>query len=79
MLGAGAVIAQSDPIATHKTLMKENNENAKLAVQMMRGPFDAAKVDTAFAQWANTRKSYLVFSRTIRRVDRTRAPRRKYG
>src|SRR5262249_37210639 len=77
VLGAGAVIAQSDPIATRKTLMKENNENAKLAVQMMRGqtPFDAAKVDTAFAQWADTRKSYLVFSRTIRRVDRTRAPK----
>src|SRR5262249_1911100 len=56
VLGAGAVSAQSDPIATRKALMKENNENAKLAVQMMRGqtPFDPAKVDTAFAQWANT-------------------------
>jgi cytochrome c556 len=56
VLAAGAVIAQSDPIATRMALMKENNENAKLAVGMMRGqvPFDATKVEAAFAQWANT-------------------------
>ena len=56
VLGAGAVIAQSDPIATRKGLMKENEDNAKIVVQMMRGqaPFDAAKVDAAFAQWADT-------------------------
>ena len=56
LLGAGAVIAQSDPISTRKALMKENNENAKLAVAMMRGqaPFDMAKVDAAFAQWTTT-------------------------
>jgi len=56
VLGAGAIVAQSDPVATRKALMKENNENAKVAVQMMRGqtPFNPAKVDAAFAQWANT-------------------------
>src|SRR5262245_26224244 len=56
LLGAGAVIAQSDPIATRKALMKENNENARAAVQMTRGqtPFDAAKVDAGVAQWAGT-------------------------
>lgn len=55
-LGAGAVIAQSDPIAARKALMKENNDHARALVQMMRGqaPFDAAKVETAFAQWADT-------------------------
>ena len=53
---AGAVIAQSDPIATRQSLMKENNTNALTVVRMMRGmaPFDAAKVDAAFAQWADT-------------------------
>jgi cytochrome c556 len=58
VLGVGAVIAQSDPIAARKALMKANNENAKLAVAMMRGqaPFDGAKVDAAFAQWADTAK-----------------------
>ena len=55
-LGAGAVIAQSDPIAARMALMKGNNDNANAVVQMMRGqaPFDAAKVDAAFAQWADT-------------------------
>ncbi|MGA8962956.1 MAG: cytochrome c [Pseudolabrys sp.] len=55
-LGAGAVIAQSDPIAARMALMKGNNDNANAVVQMMKGqaPFDAAKVDAAFAQWADT-------------------------
>ena len=55
-LWAGAVIAQSDPIATRMALMKGNQDNATLVVQMMKGqaPFDAAKVDAAFAQWADT-------------------------
>jgi cytochrome c556 len=56
VLGTGAVIAQSDPIAARMALMKGNNDNATLVVKMMRGqaPFDAAKVDAAFAQWADT-------------------------
>ena len=55
-LGTGAVIAQSDPIAARMALMKGNNDNANVVVQMMKGqaPFDAAKVDAAFAQWADT-------------------------
>jgi cytochrome c556 len=56
LLGAGAVIAQSDPIAARKALMKENNDGARALVQMIRGqaPFDAAKVEAAFTQWADT-------------------------
>ena len=55
-LSVGAVIAQSDPIAARQSLMKHNNDNAKAVVQMMRGQaaFDAAKVDAAFVQWADT-------------------------
>ena len=36
--------------------MKENNKHAIIVVRMMRGqaPFDAAAVDAAFAQWADT-------------------------
>ena len=57
-LATSAVIAQSSAIAERKALMKENNDNARAMVQMMRGqvPFDAAKVDAAFAQWADTAK-----------------------
>jgi cytochrome c556 len=56
LAGAVTVTAQSDPIATRKALMKENDQNAVIVVRMMRGmaPFDTAKVDAAFAQWADT-------------------------
>ena len=57
VLGVGAVIAQSDPIATRMALIKENNENAKLVVERDdagAGALDAAKVDAAFVHWADT-------------------------
>jgi cytochrome c556 len=55
-LGTGVVIAQSDPIAARKALMKQNNDGARELVAMMRGtaPFDASKVDPVFSQWADT-------------------------
>lgn len=55
-LSAGAVMAQSDPIAARRALMKGNNDNARAMVQTMREqkPFDAAAVEAAFAQWADT-------------------------
>jgi cytochrome c556 len=53
---ATAVLAQADPIAARMALMKGNGDNARAVVQMIRGqrPFDAATVDAAFAQWAET-------------------------
>ena len=55
-LGITAVVAQSDPIAARKALMKGNNDNAKNLVKITRGeePYDAAKVNAAFAQWTET-------------------------
>jgi len=55
-LTTSAVISQSDPIAARKGLMKQNNDHARDMVQTIRGqkPFDAAAVDSAFAQWADT-------------------------
>jgi cytochrome c556 len=55
-LSVDAVIAQQDPVTTRENLMKQNDEHARTVVQMMRGqkPFDAAAVDAAFAQWADT-------------------------
>jgi cytochrome c556 len=54
--GAGAVLAQSDPVKEREHLMKENNEHAKVVVQMMKGerPYDAKAVEAAFTQWAET-------------------------
>ena len=76
VLGVGAVIAQSDPIATRKGLMKENQDNAEIVVRMMRGqaPFDAAKVDAAFAQWADTaQKLPSLFPDNSKSGQKTRA------
>jgi cytochrome c556 len=55
-IGVSAVVAQTDPIATRKGLMKKNNENERNLRQMISGqaPFDAAKVNAAFAQWGDT-------------------------
>lgn len=55
-LSVGAAIAQQDPVTMRENLMKENNKHAIAVVRMMRGqtPFDAAEVDTAFTQWADT-------------------------
>ena len=52
----GAAMAQSDPVTTRENLMNQNNDHAKAVVLMMRGqaPFDAAAVDAAFEQWADT-------------------------
>ncbi len=68
--------AQSDPIATRMALMKENNQNAVIVVRMMRGmaPFDAAKVDAAFAQWADAaQKLPGLFPDTSKTGQKTRA------
>jgi cytochrome c556 len=53
-LGVTAVVAQSDPIAARKALMKENGAQSKNAREMIEGkqPFDLAaaqKVLTTFA------------------------------
>ena len=76
VIGAGAVIAQSDPIATRKGLMKENEQNAVAVVRMMRGqaPFDAAKVEAAFAQWTDTaQKLPSLFPDNSKSGQKTRA------
>jgi cytochrome c556 len=56
VLSAGAVLAQSNPVKTREDLMKQNDEHAKVVVQMMKGqrPYDAKAVEAAFAQWAET-------------------------
>jgi cytochrome c556 len=54
--GIAGVVAQVDVIETRQGLMKENDKGGKLLSQMARGrvPFDAAKVDAAMAQFAET-------------------------
>ncbi len=54
--GVTAVIAQSDPVAVRKALMKENDDHHRVLRAMTRGeqPFDGARVAAAFAQWGDT-------------------------
>ena len=54
-VGITAVVAQSDPIAARKALMKKNGDEAKIGAAMAKGeaPFDAAKVQTIFATFAD--------------------------
>ena len=55
---ATAVVAQQNPIEQRKALMKKNNDHAKTMVTMIKGeaPYDVAKVNAAFDQWADTAK-----------------------
>jgi cytochrome c556 len=50
-VGVTAVMAQSDPIAQRKALMKENGKHSGTLNRMARGedPYDAAKVTAAYA------------------------------
>lgn len=72
-----AVIAQApDPIKARMALMKQNNDHAKIMVGMMRGkiPFDVAKVDAAFDQWADTaQKLPALFPENSKTGEKTRA------
>ena len=75
-VGVTAVVAQSDPIAARKALMKGNNDNARNLVKMTRGeePYDAAKVNAAFAQWAETaQKLPALFPDNSKTGENTRA------
>ena len=55
VFGATALVAQSDPIAARKALMKANGDQSKIATEMLEGkrPFDleaAKKVFVVFAE-----------------------------
>ena len=54
-LGMGVALAQEDPIAARKALMKANGEAAKTGAAMMKGeaPFDLDKARKVFATFEN--------------------------
>jgi hypothetical protein len=71
------VLAQSDPIAARMALMKANNDNARNVGQMIRGQalFDAAKVDAAFVQCAETaQKLPGLFPENSKTGEKSRRP-----
>jgi cytochrome c556 len=50
-LGVTAVVAQGDPIAARKAVMKENGAQSRIATEMIQGkrPFDLAAAKKVFA------------------------------
>ena len=62
--GVTAVVAQSDPIAARKALMKENGGQSRIAREMMEGkrPFDLAAAKKALATFeASATKAKALF------------------
>jgi cytochrome c556 len=53
-IGVSFAVAQQDPIAARKALMKKNGDQAKIGAQFMKGeaPFDLAKAKAIFASYA---------------------------
>jgi len=52
-LGLSVAVAQQDPIAARKALMKANGDQAKIGASMMKGeaPFELEKAKKIFAAW----------------------------
>jgi cytochrome c556 len=73
--GATAVLAQQDPIAARKPLMKANGQNAAAVGKMIKGetPFDAATAQAAFAQWAETADKMKALFPENSQIGETRA------
>lgn len=55
-LGVTAVVAQSDPIAARKAVMKENGNQSRISREMIEGkqPFDLAAAHKVLATFAST-------------------------
>jgi len=67
VVGAGAVIAQSDPVAQRRDLMKGVGAATRTGTQMVRGeiPFDAAKAKEVLRVYANAAdKTHTFFPET---------------
>ena len=74
-IGVTAAFAQQDIIEQRKALMKANGQQSGILARMVRGddPFDAAKVQVAFAQFADTAQKFpALFAEGARSGD-TRA------
>lgn len=80
LAAAAAVVtfamAQSNPVAERKALMKANGQNAGVLGRMVRGeePFDVAKVNAAFVQFTETaQKLPALFPEPPKSGEETRA------
>jgi cytochrome c556 len=65
-LGATAVIAQQDPIAARKAIMKANGQQAQLGTKMVKGeePFSVDKAKKVFVTYQDVAKVHAFFPET---------------
>jgi cytochrome c556 len=76
VLAATLAVAQSNPIAARKALMKANGEQAKIGAAIAKGdaPFDAAKVQTIFATFVEAaEKAPTLFPENSKKGGKTEA------
>src|SRR5205823_741206 len=62
-LGATALVAQTDPIAARKAVMKANGDQSKIATDMLEGkaPFNLEAAKKIFATFAEAEKVKTLF------------------
>lgn len=75
-VGVTAVVAQTDPIAARKDLMKQTNKYAKSVNGMVKGeePFTSETVAAAYATWDKTANEYgKLFPENSKEGGNTRA------
>jgi cytochrome c556 len=74
-LGVTVAVAQQDPIEARKPLMKANGRHAGIVTKMTKGEeaFDAAKVNAAFDQWAETAQKFPALFPDSSKTGETRA------
>src|SRR3954454_17657950 len=74
-IGVSAAVAQQDIIEQRKALMKGNGQQAGILTRIVRGdePYDAAKVQRAFAQFEETAQKFPSLFPENARTGETRA------
>jgi cytochrome c556 len=76
VLVATLAVAQSDPIAARKALMKANGQQAKIGAAIAKGeaPFDATKVQAIFATFLDAaEKAPALFPENSKKGGKTEA------
>ena len=75
-LGVTAVVAQQDPIAARKAIMKANGQQAQLGNKMAKGeePFTVDKGKKVFATFQDVAKAHALFPDTSKSGDTAALP-----
>lgn len=75
-VAATAVIAQQDPIAARKAIMKANGQQAQIGTKMVKGeePFSVDKAKKIFATYQDVAKAHALFPDSSKTGDTAALP-----